>query len=154
MMNRHYLTDGVIELRLNAVERNDWLFPLVYFYDIYEYQGKTKVGKCDFRRQKNIENYYAGNIGYMILPPYRGRGYAYLAACLLCKLASGLRVRSFYITCSPENTASYRTIVKLGAEYLERAIVPKEHYLHRQGEQVKDIFIMRLNGKNSEELTG
>jgi len=144
-MNKRYLSDGVIELKLRKVERNAWFFPVVYFYDIYEYNKAEAIGRCDYRREKNEENYYAGNIGYMIMPNYRGKNYAYLASKLLCKLARRFKERYFYITCSPENIASYKTIKKLNADFIEEVDVPENHYLYKQGEKRKYIFKIKLD---------
>ena len=44
------------------------------------------------------------------------------------------------ITCSPENTASYKTLSKLNGRYLETVEVPKHTDLYRRGETVKCIF--------------
>jgi tagatose 1,6-diphosphate aldolase len=65
----------------------------------------------------------AGHIGYEILEPFRGHGYA-LQACQ----AIAPFVRSFYkavtITCDPDNRASIRTIERLGASFTDEVPVP------------------------------
>jgi len=140
MFDRKYLSDGIVELKLTKVVRNLWLMPLAYHYNIYRCDSQVPVGRCDYRCINNEENYYAGNIGYMIYQVYRGNHYAYLAAKLLCDLAVALKARKLYITCSPENIASFKTIEKLGAEFIEEREVPKNHYLYTQGEKIKKIF--------------
>lgn len=47
------------------------------------------------------------------------------------------------ITCSPENTASRRTIEKLGGELLETVEVPEDHWLYERGELVKNIYLFK-----------
>ena len=144
-MNKRLLSDGVIELHLAKVERNFGIFPIIYFYDIFICGQTAIIGRCDYRVNKSQENYYAGNIGYMILPRYRGNHYAYRATKLLGRLARSLGAKAIYITCSPENTASYRTIKKLNTEFIEEVAVPENHYLYRQGEKIKQIFLWRLD---------
>ena len=142
--SKEYFSDGIIELRLKKVERKHHLFPLSYQYNIYKYQSDELVGRCDYRCQNNRENYYAGNIGYMILPAYRGNGYALMASRLLCDLARQLKADKVYITCSPDNLASKKTIEKLDVNFIEEAAVPEDHFLFFQGEKIKDIYIVNL----------
>jgi len=142
--NKAYLSDGIIELRLKKVEKKHRFFPIIYQYNIYKYQSDELVGRCDYRCQNNRENYYAGNIGYMILPLYRGNGYAALATRLLCDLARNLNAKKIYITCSPDNLASQRTIEKLEVKFIEEVDVPQDHFLYFQGEKVKRIYSIEL----------
>ena len=144
MMNRSFLTDNIIELRLKKVERKYWVFPVVYQYDIYLQENGLVIGRCDYRCLHNAENYYAGNIGYMIFPEFRGNGYAFSAAKLLCYLARSLGAKKLYITCSPENIASKKTIEKLPIVFIEEVNVPIDHFLYGQGEKIKDIYLLRL----------
>ena len=44
---------------------------------------------------------------------------------------------------SPENTASRRTIEKLGGELLETVEVPEDHWLYERGELVKNIYLFK-----------
>jgi len=146
-MSRRYLSDGVVILRLRSVEKSYCFFPTAYNFDIYGEKNNEMIGRCDYRCLNNEENYYAGNIGYMIYPEYRGNGYAHLAAELLCKHAYRKGRRFIYITCSPENIASHKTINKLNAEFLKEVEVPKNHYLHAQGEKIKYIFKIQLTNR-------
>ena len=142
--SKEYLSDGIIELRLRRVARKHAFLPIAYQYEIYKYQSKELIGRCDYRCENNEENYYAGNIGYMILPQFRGNGYAGLATQLLCELARKMRVKKLYITCSPDNLASKRTIEKLSVSFIEEVAVPQHHYLYVQGEKVKNIYLLKL----------
>ena len=144
MFNHHYLQDGQIELRLDRVKKRALFFPIVYQYDIYLYNSNTQVGRCDYRLLNNIENYYAGNIGYMIYQSYRGNHYSYKAALLLLKIAKDFHIKSLYITCSPENVASRKTILQLNGNFIEKTSVPKGHFLRSQGEDIKEIYLIRL----------
>ena len=142
MINKKYLSDGIIELQLEKIVRNIWWKPVAYQYSIHKCDDQMPIGRCDYRCLDNKENYYAGNIGYMVYQLHRGNHYAYLAAKLLCKLAVALKAKKLYITCSPENIASRKTIEKLAAEFVEETEVPKNHFLYAQGEKIKEIFVI------------
>ena len=147
-LRNRMLSDGVVDLKLSRIERAGLFKPLSYIYDIYINNTNTQIGRCDYRVENNEENYYAGNIGYMIYQDYRGHHYAYCAATLLCDLAKRLKAESLIITCSPENKASHRTIERLGAKLIEKTTVPIDHFLHKQGERVKLIFEIDLRERN------
>jgi len=78
----------------------------------------------------------AGHIGYEILEPFRGRGYA-LQACL----AIAPFVRSFYhavtITCDPDNHASRLIIERLGASFTDEVPVPPHDPHFQRGSRRK-----------------
>ncbi len=152
MLRYFRLSDGIIELRLVKTVKRFLVFPIDFIYDIYLLESNTKIGHCDYRSEDNEENYYAGNIGYLIFQGYRGHNYSLRAASLLCKLAKTNK-KSILITCSPENIASYKIIKKLGGELLTIVDVPEYHYLYAQGEKVKCIFNLDLkrviNNKNN-----
>ena len=93
----------------------------------------------------NEELYYAGNIGYHILQAYRGHHYAYEACLLLFEIArEEYEQTELIITCSPENTPSRKTLEKLNGELLEVTDVPRNHWLYRQGERVKNIYRYKI----------
>lgn len=78
----------------------------------------------------------AGHIGYGIMEPFRGRGYAQQA----CRAVASF-VRQFYesviITCDPDNLASRRTIEKLGAEFMDEVAVSPEDAHYERGSRSK-----------------
>ena len=78
----------------------------------------------------------AGHIGYAILEPFRGRGYAQQA----CRAVAPF-VRVFYdaviITCDPDNAASRRTIENLGASFLDEVSVPPSDPHYERGSRSK-----------------
>ena len=119
--------------------------PAVY-YDILRHSDKEKVGTTDLRLTVEGDMYYYGNIGYNILPAHRGNHYAYYACRLLFLIAKKeFGMNELIITCSPENTASYKTLKKLNGEMLELVEVPRNHLLYLQGEKTKYIFRYRIN---------
>jgi predicted acetyltransferase len=100
------------------------------FAPFYNYRIETKEGKeaghINFRvGDSNHIMVYAGHIGYEVLEPFRGNGFAYQA----CKAIAPL-VRMLYpeviITCDPDNLGSMRTIEKLGAAFLDEVSVGPE----------------------------
>lgn len=116
-----------------------------YVYGIYMHGTSVRIGECDLRIGQSEELYYAGNIGYNIQSKYRGHHYAYQATVLLLKKAKELGMKELYITCSPENEASVKTIQRLGAQYKETVNVPQNHWLYRRGEKIKMIFYYSLS---------
>lgn len=114
-------------------------------YGIYLHETGIRIGNCDLRVGMNDELYYAGNVGYRIYEPYRGHGYAYDAAHVLLQEAKLIyEMKYLIITCSPENTASKKTLEKLRGKLIAVAEVPQEHWLYRRGEKVKDIYFFDL----------
>ena len=89
--------------------------------------------------------YYAGNIGYHVYERYRGNGYAYKACLELFKIAKNVyHMDKLIITCSPDNIASKKTLIKLGGQLLETCDVPSDHWLYLRGETVKEIYLFKL----------
>lgn len=114
------------------------------FYDIYDKQG-NRVGKIDLRFDIEGDMYYYGHVGYNISKEYRGHNYAYYACKVLFNIArEEFKLNELYITCSPENIPSYKTLVKLGGEMIEHVQVPKEHTLYKFGETSKYIFKYKI----------
>jgi tagatose 1,6-diphosphate aldolase len=72
---------------------------------------------------------YAGHVGYSVLPACRGHHYAERATRLLLPLARAHGMSELWITCSPNNRPSRRTIERLGAEYVETVDVPSTYPL-------------------------
>ncbi len=125
----------------DACEMTSWVKDVHYSVLL----GNTKVGECDLRLGMNEELYYAGQIGYRIYYPYRGHGYAYEACIILFALAKKeYGFHELLITCSPENIASHKTLVKLQGTLLKTVRVPSSHWLYQRGETTKEIFYYSL----------
>ncbi len=144
IFGRHEIryTGERVEIQLTGKDNSEG-YPSYDFRIVLKETGK-KIGYCDLRDGMNDSLYYAGQIGYRIQEAYRGHGYAYEAASLLLEYAKELGMESLIITCSPENTASRKTIEKLGGEFMEQVDVPCTHYLYRRGEPVKNIYVIHL----------
>jgi len=138
------VVDLKVERREAAEAWNQYV--LTYYYGIYLHNRPARIGNCDLRVGHNDELYYAGNIGYQIDPVWRGHHYAFEASRMMLQEAQKNEMDYVLITCSPENTASKKTIEALGADYLKTVDVPKEHWLYRRGETVKRIYEYRIRG--------
>ena len=114
-------------------------------FGIFLHNTNVHVGECDLRLDMNEEMYYAGNIGYRIYEPYRGNRYAYYACRILLDLAKRkYGMHEIYISCSPENIPSKKTIEKLGFAFIAHCDVPSGHWLYKRGEKNKNIYKLIL----------
>lgn len=136
------MVDLVEERRISPSTFNRYVPSIIY--GIYRHHSGIRVGNCDLRLGHNDDLYYAGNIGYEIDPPFRGHGYAYEACLLLLDIARKEEMDMVYITCSPDNTPSRKTLEKLKGTYFETTDVPSGHWLYQRGEKVKNIYQWNL----------
>lgn len=104
-----------------------------------------RIGSATLRAGLNeyIER-YAGQIGYGVDYPFRGRRYAARSCLLLFQLARRLDMTSLWITCNPENVASRRTCEIVGGELVDIVDVPPEVDLYREGDRQKCRYRVRL----------
>ena len=121
------LSFGTVRLQFVRISPGDEArgYAPFYNYRIETMDGK-EAGHINFRvgDSKHI-TIYAGHIGYEVLEPFRGKGFAYQACQAIAPL-----VRMLYseviITCDPDNFGSIRTIEKLGAAFLQEVPVGTE----------------------------
>lgn len=105
----------------------------------------TQVGKLTLRTGSKQERYYDGHVGYSIDLLYRGHHYAYQALLLLQEIAREKGFQELLLTCSPENIASKKTILKLNVVYLETKRIPKEQQKYFLPEEtIKEIYSWKL----------
>lgn len=114
----------------------------------YVYQiivDENVVGRVILRLGTIQERYYDGHIGYTIDEEYRGHHYAYLALLKVKDIAIEKGFQELVITCSPNNVASKKTILKLNAIYIETKSVPSSlrKYFSKE-ETEKEIYIWKL----------
>lgn len=147
MIKKQLYESDSVDLRIREV------IPVSFFnrspksivYSIYRHGDYECIGECDLRFGMDEELYYAGNIGYRIYDGFRGHHYAYYACQLLLQIAKEeYCFRNVIITCSPDNIASDKTIQSLRAQLLQTVNVPKNHWLYRRGEKVKNIYLLTL----------
>ena len=110
-----------------------------YHFHILNLESMT-VGHINFRvGDTDHVLLCAGHIGYEVLEPFRGHGFAGQA----CRAIAPL-VRSVYtsviITTDRDNAASLRTIEKLGAEYLDEVPVGAHEPAYLRGSRRKKRF--------------
>ena len=122
-----FLKTGEISLRRIELEQDDpqrkW--DPAFHFDILDHAG-TRIGGCNLRLGHSEALYYAGNIGYQIDEPYRGRHYAGKACKLLFELARRHGMEYVIIVCAPSNQPSRKTCEWLGGELLEIAELPED----------------------------
>jgi tagatose 1,6-diphosphate aldolase len=124
-------------------------FVPAYHFRILVADG-SDVGHINFRvGDTDHVRICAGHIGFEILEPFRGHGYA-LKACR----AIASFVRSFYdavtITCDPGNLASIRTIELLGATFTDEVSVPPHDPHFQRGSRRKRRYKWILKGVGPE----
>lgn len=108
--------------------------------------GKKVVGGIELILVDNEASYYYGHIGYHIDKKYRGHHFA-RSACILVmqEAARDFDMHEFIITCSPDNTASIRTIEGLPKwSFIEKVEVPVDHPLFWRGEREKLVYRVSL----------
>ena len=89
-------------------------------------------------------DWFLGHLGYHVLPPARGRGFAERACRLLLPLARAHGHAHLWITCNPENAASRRTCERLGARFIDIVPVPPDNALYAQGDRFKCRYRLDL----------
>ena len=103
-----------------------------YDFHIFHPENTNPIGVIDLRNSYHLEfTLYHGNIGYEIDPQWRRRGYATQACQLLRPFALSKGMNILWITCSPANMASIKTIDKLGAQFLGNIKIPTSHTLRK-----------------------
>ena len=70
---------------------------------------------------------YAGQVGFSVGPPFRGRHLAERATRLLLPLARSHGLDPLWISCNPDNAASRRVIERLGAVFVELVDLPPDY---------------------------
>ena len=132
------LSSGAVLLRFDRIVSGE---PSRDFVPFYHFRilaaGGTDVGHINFRvGDTDHVQVSAGHIGYVVLEPFRGHGYAFQA----CRAIAPF-VRSVYgaviITCDPDNHASRRTIERLGASFIEEVAVPVNDPHYQRGSPIK-----------------
>ena len=95
------------------------------------------VGRMTLREGSCEERYYE--------PEFRGHYYAYQGVQLIKTIALKLGFKELIITCSPNNLASKKTILKLQAQYLETVEIPKKYRKDFEaGETIKEVYLIKL----------
>ncbi|MBE5785152.1 MAG: GNAT family N-acetyltransferase [Clostridiales bacterium] len=106
----------------------------------------TPVGSCMLRVGAVPSLYWSGHIGYGVDAPHRGHGYAGKACRLLFKQAKKHGMKRLYITCSPDNAPSDRTLRRLcrewegGGRFIAAEQIPEDHEMYREGKRRVNVY--------------
>ena len=128
------LIDGDLELVLFEKYPGD---PSVGFVPDYKFKmmsGDAEVGEIKLRIGNTLKlEMYFGQIGYSVIPDYRGRKYAARSINLLRPLMRQHDFKTVWITCDPANIASRRTCELAGATLVEIVDLPEGIDLYQRG---------------------
>ena len=141
------LTDGDLRLVLRERRPADPAHNLVpeYVFHITLAATGQRVGSISLRLGSS--QYFlnhVGHLGFAVDPEHRGHRYAVRACQLLFPLARKHGINPLRLVCVPENTASHRTIERLGGVLEELVSVPKDGELYRQGERLNCRYRLDL----------
>ncbi len=86
-----------------------------------------EVGNINFRAgmTENIR-LFRGNIGFSVLDDFRGHRFSARSCLLLRPLIRFLGFGAVWITCNPSNFASKKNIERIGAIFIESAVIPED----------------------------
>lgn len=71
---------------------------------------------------------------------FRGNNYALKACRLIKQIALANNMGKLYLTCTPTNISSMKTLVKLGLRFLRIVDLPPYNDMYKEGERQKCIF--------------
>ena len=135
-----YIKGEILDLKLiDTFKGNDKELPF-YWYEIILKSINKPIGKISIRIGNNYHSYYNGNIGYEIDKVFRGNNYAYVACKMILAVAKEHKMNKLYLTCNYDNIASYKTIEKLGARFIEEIIPPKDYIYYRENMKPQKIY--------------
>jgi predicted acetyltransferase len=122
-----------------------WGVPAYTFAMRHAQTGQT-MGRIRLRVGWNEESIrFAGQIGYLVEPAFRGHRYAERAGRLIAPLARRHGLLEIWITCQPENLASRRTLERLGAQFVEVVPVPDTYPLDAGANRQKACYRWQPN---------
>ena len=145
-LNTDFLVNEEIKLVVKRLaegnpERN-WVS--AYHFHICDLNGNV-MGACDLRIGYTEGLFYGGHIGYSVNEEYRGNHYAAKACLLLFDLARKHDMTYLYITCSPDNIASRKTLEYLQGEFIGVIELPEGNDMKiMEGATHKCIFRLEL----------
>lgn len=84
-----------------------------------------------------LVTHLAGQVGFAVEPEFRGHGLAAKAVRALLPAICAHGLGELWLTTTPNNAASRRTLEKLGCTLEERVTIPSDYESHARGERVK-----------------
>lgn len=141
----HLFGDGIVLRLVETHPANPARdFAPSYLFDICRESDLTPMGHISLRVGNNASLFYAGHIGYAVDEPFRGNRLARRAAQLLLPFAKAHGLSTLYISCSPDNTASQRTIMGLGATCLGIHPLPDDSPMREDGRTEVCVYRIAL----------
>lgn len=128
------LVDGDLQLVLIAqVPANEERC----FVPLYKFEmkvGGETVGEIKLRIGDTEDlRMFSGQIGYGVLPPFRGQRFAARSCRLLLDLARRHEMAELWITCDENNLASRKTCELAGAKLIAIVDLPAYHDIYKRG---------------------
>jgi len=139
------LQSGSTTLRFDRILPGDHSRGLApaYHFKIRNVSG-AEVGHINFRVGESRHVVMtAGHLGFAIDPEHRGSGHAFHACLALVPLMRHHYERVI-LTCDPENSASIRTIEKLGTYFIGEVTVPPDDPGYESGSRRKKRYMWEL----------
>lgn len=134
-----------VGLRLSQAycpETSPWAVQ-AYRFDILE--ERERVGTISLRPATTyLLTHLAGQIGFSVEPAFRGRGLAGKAVRALLPLVQAHGLPELWLTTTPDNLASRRTLEKLGCVLIESVPVPETYESYARGERTKLRYRLAL----------
>lgn len=128
------LRDGELELVITETSQADPARAWAPNYTFEMRVGGKKAGRINLRIGNVMKMiHHCGHIGYAVEPEFRGNHYAERACRLILPIAKAHDQNPVYITCDPDNIASKRTIERVGFEYMDTTIVPRNSEMYELG---------------------
>ena len=107
------------------------------FVPLYKFEMKVDdevVGEIKLRIGDTEDlRMFSGQIGYGVLPQFRGQRFASRSCRLLFDLARRHGMTELWITCDENNLASRRTCELAGATLVEIVDLPTYHDIYKRG---------------------
>lgn len=141
------LREGELELVLTerlTSKVSPWSVP-TYLFEMRRSGSAARIGRLSLRIGF-IETIlrYAGQVDYSVEPEHRGHHFAERACRLILPLARSHGITDLWITCSPDNPASIRTLENLGAKLIEIVTVPDDYPLPKGVLRKKSRYRLRI----------
>jgi predicted acetyltransferase len=89
----------------------------------------------------------AGQAGFVVEPPFRGRGLAGAALALLLPHARAAGLVTLWLTTTEANAASRRVLERAGAALVERVAIPPDYPSFAQGERAKLRYALETSAR-------
>ncbi len=139
------MLDGDLILSLSnlyVASDSPWSVP-AYRFDMLV--GEDRAGTISLRIDDQTGVlFFAGHVGFVVEPGFRGRRLAAGSVRLILPLAREHGIDPVWLTCEPNNRASKRTIEILGATYHETVPLPVHADAYRRGEREKCRFWLSM----------